>query len=553
MLYELYVENIALIQKMRLPFADGMNALTGETGAGKSLVIDAVSLLLGARGSDTFIRSNEDRALVEGVFLPPFPSALQEQLPDMDTEDALVLSRELIRGGRSLARINGRTVTLARLKEIGRLLINIHGQQEHTLLLEDSRQVDLLDGFAGEACLQARQAVRQAFHALQAAEKQVEEFDTLRAEREKQMELLRYTVEEIDALSPVAGEMQTLEEEANLMAHAEQLYDLMMGGHRALYGGSGAVERLNEAVAALQHAAALDPALQALEQRVSSLYYEVEDSANEMAAYRDRLNLDAYRLEEVENRLSQLRRLCKRYGGSEDALLQAWQDAKDEYARLEEISLSGELYEQQLAAAKDFYEEKAAALTALRAKAALRLGETVSKELHLLAMPQAQFRVDLLPGEASAKGSEKVLFMICPNVGEVFEPVSKIASGGELSRILLGLKVILAQLDAVPTMIFDEIDTGMSGRALVSVAERLAMVGRFAQTMVVSHAAVVAAAAGNHIFIEKHEENGRTVAACHTLTEEDRVEEIARMIAGDKAGETTLQQAKEMMQQMQCV
>lgn len=551
MLYELYVENIALIRNMRLPLGAGMNALTGETGAGKSLVVDAVSLLIGGRGNDGFIRSDCERALVEGTFLPPFPSQLEEVMEAAELEDTLILSRELIRGGRSVARINGRTVTLARLKEVGRLLINIHGQQEHTLLLEESRQLVMLDGFGGAHCLQLLAEVGQAYAAMQAAKQQVAEYETQQDERERSMQELQESIQEITAAAVREGEMEALREEANLLMHGEQLHHLATTAHHALYDGAGAVERVNEALAILQQAADLDAGLQPLAERLSNLYYELEDVANETASYRNRLNLDAYRLEEVEARLALLRRLCKRYGQDEAGLLQALAAAQQEYSRLEEIASSGDLFYQQAAAMTQAYQEKSALLSQARQQAATQLAAAVTAELHLLAMPQAQFRVDLPACADSAKGNERAIFMICPNLGEPFEAVSKTASGGELSRILLGIKVILSQLDAVPTIVFDEIDTGMSGRALVSVAERLAIVGSTAQTIVVSHAAVVAAAAHNHIYIEKHEEEGRTVAACHTLDEQARVQELARLIAGDKAGETTMRQAKEMLQQMQ--
>lgn len=547
MLYELYVENIALIRRMRLPLGAGMNALTGETGAGKSMVIDALSLLLGGRGGDALIRDGADRALVEGVFLPPFPAGLPALLGDAaEEEENLILSRELVRGGRSVARLNGRAVNLSQLREIGRLLVNIHGQREHTLLLEEEQQCRLLDSFGGVECRKALAVVADAYRALRAAQKRLREYEDEREARELRLAELREIIAEIGQAAPQPDEMDALREEAHLLAHGEKLYQYTDAAHGALYGGAGAVERLNDAVAALRQAAALDRQLDGMAERLSSLYYEAEDAANEIAAYRDRVNLDAFRLDEVEARIALLRRLEKKYGD----LLAALQASKEEYASLEEIAVSGDLFQRQLAAQEAAYAEAAASLRACRETAAGALGAAITAELHLLAMPNAVFRVDLPACPASASGTERALFMIRTNPGETFQPVSRIASGGELSRIVLGIKVILAQLDAVPTLVFDEIDTGMSGRALVSVAERVALVGRHAQTIVVSHAAAMAAAADHQILVEKHEEDGRTVIAAHTLDETERVAELARMIAGDKAGETTLQQAREMLTQM---
>ena len=546
MLYELNVENIALIRRMRLALEEGMNALTGETGAGKSMVIDAISLLLGARGSDMLIRQGADRAVVEGVFLPPFPAALAEMLGEDAVSDTLILSRELVRGGRSVARLNGRAVTLAQLRAVGRLLVNIHGQREHTLLMEEEEQGRLLDCYGGEDCLFALKRVRDAYQVLHEAKTRVQEYTEQRDQRVRRMDELQQIIGEIEEAAPRPDEMDALREEAHLLAHGEKLYQFAEEAHEALYCSRGAVEQLGVAATALRQAAALDTHCAALADRLNSLYYEAEDVANEIISYRDRVNIDAFRQEEVEARIALLRRLEKKYGD----LLVTLAACQKEYASLEEIDESGELFRQQAELAEAEYSALSEQLHERRAAAALALSNEITHELHLLAMPGAEFQVELLPCAPSPAGTEHARFMIRTNPGESMQPVSQIASGGELSRIVLGVKVILAQLDAVPTLIFDEIDTGMSGRALVSVAERVALVSRHAQTILVTHAAAMAAAADRQILIEKHEEDGRTVISAQPLTEEERVADLARMIAGDHAGETTLQQAREMLRQM---
>lgn len=551
MLYELYVENFALIQRMGLKLAPGLNALTGETGAGKSLVIDAVSLLIGARGSDGMIRSGADRALVEGSFLPPLPPPALELLAgEIDPGDTLILSRELVRGSRSVARINGRVVNLNRLRAVGRLLVNIHGQHEHTLLLEEERQRALLDSFGGADCLSAAEAVRQAYAVWRQAAKQVSVYEDDKDSRGQRMDSLQYMIEEIEDAAPEPDELETLRQEAQRLAHGEKLYQYAGSAYDALYGNAGAAEKLNQAAAVTRQAAELDSSLAALAARLSSLYYEAEDAANEINAYRDRVNLDAYRQDEVEARIARLSRLTKKYGGDVHTMLERLREAKDEYARLEEISVSGDQFYRAEREARQRYDAAAAVLSAARARAAERLSAAVSGELKALAMPEAVFRVDLPPAPPDAAGRESALFMIRTNAGEEFQPVARIASGGELSRIVLGIKVILSRLDAVPTLVFDEIDTGLSGRALVSVAERLALVAESAQAITVSHAAVMAAAANHHILVEKHEQEGRTVIAAHPLDEPARIKELARMIAGNKAGAVTDAQAKEMLAQM---
>ena len=550
MLYELYVENIALLRQVTLRLGPGMNALTGETGAGKSLVVDAVSLLIGGRGSDSFIRSGEDRAVVEGVFMPPFPAAFCNALNDQaDPEDSIILTRELIRGGRSIARLNSRIIPLSRLRELGRLLINIHGQREHTLLLEDEQQLALVDGYGGTESAAAAEKTAAAYRAMRQAEAAWHEYNEQSETRRLRLADLEEIIEEISQADPKPGEDEELKEESRLLAHGERLYAQSDQVYEILCRGNGAVESLNEAAALLRQTAAIDSKLDALAQRISSLYYEVEDAANEVASYRDQVNTDAWRLEEIESRISALGKLGKKYGGNIDAVLQTLKEAKEEQRALEELDFSGERLEKERERSRKDYDKAASALREIRQRSADELGQAVTDELHKLSMENAVFSVDLTPQEAKSSGTEGVVFMIKPNIGEPAQPVARIASGGELSRIVLGLKVILSQLDFVPTLVFDEIDTGMSGSALVSVAERLRLVSRYAQTVAVSHNPVMAAAAQTHTVIEKHEEDGRTVAGCHELKAEERPLELARMIAGDRAGESAVAQARDMLAQ----
>ena len=550
MLYELYVENIALLRQVTLRLGPGMNALTGETGAGKSLVVDAVSLLIGGRGSDSFIRSGEDRAVVEGVFMPPFPAAFCQALNGQaDPEDNIILTRELIRGGRSLARINGRIIPLSRLRELGRLLINIHGQREHTLLLEDEQQLALVDGYGGTEAAAAAGETAAAYRARRQAEAAWQEYNEESEIRRRRLADLEDIIEEISQASPKPGEDEELKDESRLLAHGERLYAQSDQVYEILSRGGGAVESLNEAAALLRQTAAIDSKLDALAQRISSLFYEVEDAANEVASYRDQVNTDAWRLEEIESRIAALGKLSKKYGGNIDAVLQTLEEAKEEQRALEELDYSGDRLEKEMERSRKDYDRAASALREIRKRSADKLGKAVTDELHMLSMENAVFSVDLTPQEAKSSGTEGVVFMIKPNIGEPAQPVARIASGGELSRIVLGLKVILSQLDFVPTLVFDEIDTGMSGSALVSVAERLRLVSRYAQTVAVSHNPVMAAAAQTHTVIEKHEEEGRTVAGCHELKAEERPLELARMIAGDRAGENAVAQARDMLAQ----
>ena len=343
-----------------------------------------------------------------------------------------------------------------------------------------------------------------------------------------------------------------------LLMHGEQLYQAADLAAQELHGGSGATECLQAAAGALEEGAALDPLLDALQQRLNNAYYEIDDIATELAVYRDRAVVDPYRQEEVESRLTRLQRLQKKYAAAaaaageagDDAALSYLRAARAAYDQLAAEDASGAELTATTAAAAQDYRQAAADLSRLRRAAAERLGGAINGELQAMCMEQAGFRVECLPQEPSAHGDERIRFVARMNVGEAEQPISRIASGGELSRILLAIKVVLAQLDAVPVLVFDEVDTGMSGRALVAVAERLAAVGRSAQTLVISHAAVMAAAADVQIRIEKAEQGGRTEIRAAALAPEERVAELSRMIAGDKAGPATREQAGELLRQM---
>ena len=551
MLYELYANNFAIMKDLRLTLGEGMNAITGETGAGKTLIIDALSLLLGARSSDSYIRSGCEKCLVEGVFLPPHPKPAESLIEELgfDPAENLILSRELVRGGKSVARINSRIVNLTMLRNLGRLLVNIHGQSEHMLLLEDSQQLFLLDSF-GQDIEKLLSATYMSYQMMQQAKKAVAEYEHNKENRAQRIEELKYLIDELTKAELLAGEDEQLAAEANLLAHGEQLYQLASDGLNAMTGTDAAIDMLRNNLSVLKDIANLDPKLANLATRQENLFFEAEDISRELTLYRDRVNLDAFRMEEVQTRLAVIEKLKKKYQASIDELLVILEDAKNELISLEEISLSGDSIYQKYEQAQEEYSIIADKLSATRKQAAQLLGDAVSQELKMLNMPAAIFRVDLPENPPSDKGNEHALFSIQTNIGEPFQPVAKIASGGELSRIVLGIKVILSQLDTVPTLIFDEVDTGLSGKAVVAVAERIAKVGEGTQVIVISHNAVMAAAATHQIVIAKYEEAGRTVVDAKEISGELRVAEISRMIAGDKAGEITYEQAREMISQM---
>ena len=552
MLYELYVENFAIIGQMRLQLGKGLNALTGETGAGKSLVIDAVALLIGGRGSDSFIRSGFERCVIEGVFTRPFSlelmQALRElgQIPD-DEDDTLILSRELLRGGRGNCRVNGRAVNLGQLRTLGRMLLNIHGQMEHMLLLEEEQQLRLLDSYGGSALLQIKMRVEEAYALMREKQQLYDNFNQHKTARQERMALLATQIEELETAVLKPNEEEELRRESRRLDQAEKLLALTDEAQRELGGSPGATESLSAAVATLKQITRLDDQAQALADRVESLYYEAEDMLRELEHYAANICADAYRLDELESRLALLSRLKKKYGGESAQLLEYLQKARAELKALDDLDYSGGKAHQVLQEAQTAYDIAAGELSAARIAAALQLSTAINEELQLLCMSQALFRINLPSSAPTAQGREKALFIIRTNEGEEFRPVARIASGGELSRIVLAMKVILAQLDSVPTLIFDEVDSGLGGRALNAVAQRLAYVGQSTQAIVVTHAPVMAASASRQLHISKQVTDGRTEITALELKGQERVDELARMIAGDNISVTTRNQAREML------
>ena len=552
MLYELYVENFAIIGQMRLQLGQGLNALTGETGAGKSLVIDAVALLIGGRGSDGFIRGGFERCVIEGVFTRPFSAELCLILQELgliidDEDDTLILSRELIRGGRSYCRVNGRAVNLGQLRSLGRLLLNIHGQMEHMLLLEEEQQLRLLDSYGGAMLLQIKEQVEKTYNKMREKQKQCDDYEQHKTARQERMAVLAEQIRELEAAALKPQEEEDLRRESQRLNYAEKLLAFAAAAQRELSGAAGAADTLSAAVAALKQIARLDEQAQALAERLESLYYEAEDLARELDHYTVTIGTDGYRLDELESRLALLSRLKKKYGGDATQLLEYLREARVELNTLDEVDFSGAKAHQALREAKAAYNLTAEQLSAARLAAAAKLSAAINEELQLLCMSQANFRIDLPANTPSAAGLEKALFMIRTNEGEEFSPVARIASGGELSRIVLAMKVILAQLDCVPTLVFDEVDSGLGGRALNAVARRMAYVGQSTQAVVVTHTPVMAAVADRQLHISKHVAKGRTEIAVAALYGEERIDELARMIAGDNISETTRNQARELM------
>ncbi len=555
MFAELYIENLALIEKTALLWQPGLNVLSGETGAGKSMLLDAVSLLLGSRAGKEQVRRGAERCRVQGVFLPPFSATLRQKLTelglDFDSEEneELILSREVLAAGRSTCRINLQPVPLAALKAVGRLLINIHGQSEHVSLLEPEKQLHLLDSFGGDLIAAQRQETAAAYQSWQQVAKQLAQAKQETADDAERRRFLQFQIAELTEAKLHPGEVEELTKEASGLESVQQRSEHAGRAYAALYAGNNAaLTNLSTVVDELDELKRIDAEVEPLQTRLQNLYYELEDTALELRSYREAIVDDPERLEEINSRLFALKVLGKKYKADESGLLKILADNQQELERREnreEYLADLADKETKLAA---FYQQAAQKLHQLRANAGQELAAKITAELKYLQMSKAVFAVDLAAKASSADGFDEVQFMISPNPGEEMKPVAKIASGGEMSRIMLAIKVILASLDEVPTLIFDEIDTGLGGRALGSVAEKLVEVARSTQAICVTHAPVLAAYADNNLLVEKNEHDGRTITTVQELAGEAKVLEISRMLAGDKVTATTRRQADELIE-----
>ncbi len=552
MLKELQVENLALIQQAIIPWQEGFNALTGETGAGKSMVIRALGLLLGGRAQQEYIRTGCESCLVQGVFLPPWPEKVAQDLAAAGFEktDELICTREIQRPTKSVCRINLRSVPLAFYKSIVSQLVNIHGQMEHMNILEPWYQLELLDKFGGSALTEAAAAAASAYQAWSKAKNAMAAFEAAQAETAAKSEFLAWQLAELEkaALSP--GEDEALRQEQYRLENAVALAKSANTAQSALSdsGRDGsALERVWEAKEQLEKLAAADDELQPLLQQINDAYYTLEDAAQQIRSYAQAIVANPGRLEEVNQRLAVIKEACRKYGGSVEAALAQAEEYRLQLDQVENKDYYGRELAKELATTEKEFSIKSTALHQLRQQAAATLGEAITQQLQQLCMPQAVFHIALLPAPPSESGEDEAVFMICPNPGEGDKPVAKIASGGEMSRIMLAVKVILAQMDQVPTLIFDEIDSGLGGIALSSVAEKLAFVSQYTQTICVTHAPVMAAYAKHHLLVAKKEEKGRTYTTLQPLTPSGRIAELCRMLAGDKVTEATRKQAVELL------
>ena len=547
MLSLLHIENIAVIECADITFDSGFNILTGETGAGKSIVIDAISAILGERAYRDMIRTGTNKASVRAVFTNvPKLSWFEDNGVEYDSET--IIQREVHLDGKNICRVNGSLVTVSILRKLGIQLINIHGQHDSASLFDENNHLSFLDAFAENQSL--RDAYAEKFAAVAKLRKEIERLNMDESEKLRRMETLRYQIDEISKANLHAGEDESLEQRRKILQNAEKLSDGIHSAVECLYGGDdtdGAASLLAEAERELARLARYTDAYHELHEKVSDLMYQVQDAAEELRDARDDLSYSADELEQIESRLDIIHRLRRKYGASCEEILAYLENAQKELDEIEFADDHVERLKLKCEKAEKQAWDAAIALRNNRMSAAKDLSERILTELAQLDMPRVQFSCNFMETELTAIGADLVAFYMSANAGEALKPLSKVASGGELARIMLAMKNVLAEQDQVATLIFDEVDTGVSGRAAQKVAEKLRSVAKTKQVLCVTHLPQLAALANTHLLIAKEERDGRTYTTVSPLDLEGRKRELARIIGGASITETTLKSAEEML------
>ena len=551
MLSSLQIENVAVIQKANVHFEKGLNVLTGETGAGKSILIDSINAILGNRTSKDLVRTGAAKAVIRAAFDDVPPAVLDSlEKAGYERSEALTLSREITAEGKSTCRINGMPATAAILRELCGGLININGQHDSVGLLNPARHLGILDDYAQNGV--QFQEYYALYRELVRIKRELDAMITDEAEKQRRIDLLSYQVQEIENAALTAGEEQTLESRRRVLANASTIRDRIAQCYALLSGGdeaAGAVDLLGEASNAASDAAQLDEALSGAAGQLTDLYYTAKDVAADLVGRLDAYETNDAELDEIEQRLDLLYKLKRKYGDTVEDVIAFGQKAREE---LQNIQTSQERYDHLQAEKRRLYaqaREKAEVLTQTRLRAFEELNKRISGTLDFLNMPGVRMTLRHTRGPLASHGQDGIEFYISTNPGEAPKPLAKIASGGELSRITLAIKNAMADKDAVPTVIYDEIDSGVSGKAASRIGEVLRQSAQGHQILCITHTAQIAALADCHLLIQKNVENDRTYTEIHPLDTEGRVEALARLISGDHVTELSRANAREMLQE----
>ncbi|MEE1057004.1 MAG: DNA repair protein RecN [Acutalibacteraceae bacterium] len=551
MLNSLHIENIAVIENTTIDFKEGFNVLTGETGAGKSIIIGSINALLGGKISKDMIRNGADFAFVSGSFTVNDNSVfkmLNSYGYDCNQEDELILQRKLNISGKSICRINGRPVTLTILKEIAAHLVNIHGQHESYNLMSAEKHITYIDNIGNLTDIKKQYRENLAF--LRECKRKLNSAQSDSSQRERQMDLLRYQVNEIEEVNPREGEYEQLIEERNLAVNAQDIVKSLAESELILSGGddhTGCLSSLRQCSEFINKISEYYPQAEKLSERIMTAFYDLQDCSQEISGLLESVNIDPYRLEEVEERLDLLYKLSRKYGNTTEEILEFCDKAKKELEELENYEFNMEKLQAEYDKYYQITKKLALELSAKRKEISLDFMTKVREEMTYLDMPNVNLKVNIERCPLNENGCDKLEFLISTNLGEEPKPVSKIASGGELSRMMLAITNVIAANNIVDTMIFDEVDTGISGSASQKVGYKLKTLSESRQVICITHQAQITALADEHFLIKKEIKNNRTFTQVNSLNFEQRKQELARIIGGVSITELTLKHAEEML------
>ena len=550
MLLEISIKSFAIIQEVSLTFDRGMTVLTGETGAGKSIIIDAMNLMLGSRATTDVIRHGSPKAEIEGLFSLEKNAELEAILTQQGiaVSDELIIRREILANGRSVSRVNGQLVNLSVLKEMGPYLVDIHGQHDQEELMRSSHHIGLLDSFGQANFQELKASYQQVFEAYRTLRKQVLDKQKNELEHKARIEMLEYQIAEIEAADLQAGEDEALLQERDRLLNHKQIADTLTNAYAMLENEDfSSLSNLRSAMNDMQSVEEYDKDYKEISQQLTESYYVIEDISKRLADILEDLDFDGNRLLQVENRLDLIYSITRKYGGQVDDVLDYFAKISQEYQLLTGSNLTGQDLEGQLKVLEADLIAKAGELSQARRELAQVLENQIHQELQDLYMEKSRFRVDFSKGKFGRQGNEQIEFYISTNPGEDFKPLVKVASGGELSRLMLAIKSAFARKEGKTSIVFDEVDTGVSGRVAQAIAQKIYKIGQFGQVLAISHLPQVIAIADHQFFIEKISDEASTVSQVRLLTFEERVEEIAKMLAGDVVTEAARSQARQLV------
>jgi DNA repair protein RecN (Recombination protein N) len=553
LLTELSIKNFAIIENLTVSFTKGLTVLTGETGAGKSIIIDAVHLLVGGRGSSEFVRHGEEKAEIEGLFQleslthPSYQKA--EEFGIEIEEGMLILRRDISQSGKSVCRINGKLVTISTLREIGATLIDIHGQHEHQELMEEAKHQKLLDQFGAKSISSQLEEYSKLYRSYEQTSKRLKSLSENEQKMAHRLDLIQFQFDEIQKAQLVINEDDQLLEEKKRLSNFEKVYEGLSNSYSVLQGDQKGLDWIGLLMSHLEDVSSVDHQFQELAETVSTSYYALEDVARELRSKMDSLEFNPERLHDIESRLNEINQLKRKYGKTIEEIIEYAAKIEEEIETLQNKETHINALSKELAAIKKDLVLEAKELTSTRLQFAEKLTKSIHRELKELYMDKTVFEVRFHSDYDvfTPTGCDQIEFFISTNPGEPLKPLSKVASGGELSRMMLALKSIFSKHQGVTSIIFDEVDTGVSGRVAQAIAEKIYKVAVSSQVLCISHLPQVAAMADTHLYISKITQKGRTKTSVQSLSEPDKVKEIGRMISGVEITDLTREHAKELL------